>query len=394
MHGGSLRDVGEQPVHPPQCRGGRACRRRLCVVRQAPETWQRKTVSSSRAIPLEPEFRRWSERGCDAPSQKGVGNVLVARWHSVFSSGHKNATGAPRSPSGDEASPPPAIGNFGIPLECGASRGSQKTGSALNFRHGVMDEQPGRDPDADFLSPSLAGRAALARQIGFQGRGFSFVAGGSGRRHRRIGESVFSFTPARWCSGSFSRNRLIPCKPPKCSAPWQRLLVPTLGGLRGGLDSLLGFPADRPARFERSAGSRRRGRRTAAVPHGVGEDRLGAGEHRHRRLHRARGRHHAIVGDARLQTRPDRQMAALPAAAARRLRRGGGNCRRLQRANCRCGVCIADRAGKLFNEPVRAARLRLRDRDNGVAQRFSESNRGIACRCFRRRLRRNCPGSS
>ena len=62
--------------------------------------------------------------------------------------------------------------------------------------------------------------------------------------------------------------------------------------------------------------------------------------------------------------------AALPAAAAGRLRRGVRHRGGLQRADCRGRVRIADRAGKFFDEPFCAAGFFIGHRGDGVAQFF------------------------
>ena len=62
---------------------------------------------------LSPEVRSWPGRGCDASSQKGAGDALVASYGGDYTAAEKNATVASLSPCGDEASPPPATGNPG-----------------------------------------------------------------------------------------------------------------------------------------------------------------------------------------------------------------------------------------------------------------------------------------
>ena len=82
-------------------------------------------------------------------------------------------------------------------------------------------------------------------------------------------------------------------------APWQRLAVPTLGGLAAGLILYWGF------RLVGPQGSSDLLRSSWQVTNDflseqLNEDGLGAGEHCHRCIHRTRRRHHAIVRDARL----------------------------------------------------------------------------------------------
>jgi hypothetical protein len=60
------------------------------------------------------EFRSRPERSCDASSQKGAGDALVASCGSDYAAAGKNATGASLSPCGDEASPLLSAGRFGI----------------------------------------------------------------------------------------------------------------------------------------------------------------------------------------------------------------------------------------------------------------------------------------
>lgn len=60
------------------------------------------------------EFRSRPRCSCDAPSQNGVGDALVASGHDVFPPVSQNATWASRAPFGDEASPLHAPCNFGI----------------------------------------------------------------------------------------------------------------------------------------------------------------------------------------------------------------------------------------------------------------------------------------
>jgi hypothetical protein len=69
------------------------------------------------ALFFQPDFRSWPERSCDASSQKGAGDALVASCGSDYSAAGKNATGASLSPCGDEASPLLSAGRFGIRVQ-------------------------------------------------------------------------------------------------------------------------------------------------------------------------------------------------------------------------------------------------------------------------------------
>jgi hypothetical protein len=46
--------------------------------------------------PVNPDFRSWLKRSCDAPSQKGVGDALVASCGGDDAAAGKNATGRRR----------------------------------------------------------------------------------------------------------------------------------------------------------------------------------------------------------------------------------------------------------------------------------------------------------
>jgi hypothetical protein len=68
-------------------------------------------------LPFQPELRSWPERSCDALSQKGAGDALVASCGSDYPAAGKNATGASLSPCGDEASPLLSAGRFGVRVQ-------------------------------------------------------------------------------------------------------------------------------------------------------------------------------------------------------------------------------------------------------------------------------------
>ncbi len=62
------------------------------------------------------------------------------------------------------------------------------------------------------------------------------------------------------------------------------------------------------------------------------------------------------------------RLATVSVETSGRVRRGFGNGRRLQRADCGSGLCRADRPGKLLDELVCSPALLLRYRVNGVAK--------------------------
>ncbi len=90
----------------------------------------------------------------------------------------------------------------------------------------------------------------------------------------------------------------------------------------------VGLAAGGQARLDQPAGSGRGRRRAAAVPQRCGARGVVADEHRDGGVDRTGGRHHAVVGDGRLEVGATGQMAAVSLAPARGLRGGGGAWRR------------------------------------------------------------------
>ena len=151
---------------------------------------------------------------------------------------------------------------------------------------------------------------------------------------------------------------------------WERLLIPTVGGLVAGLVLYWGLRLVGKQRssniLEVVATSDGRLPFRTAIVKAV----FLAVEHRQRRIHRAGRGDHATGGDLRIEVGATRALAALSVAVAGGVRRGFGNFGGVQRADHGRGVCGADRAGKFFDEPVRAAGVFLGGGVDGVAEFF------------------------
>ncbi len=140
-----------------------------------------------------------------------------------------------------------------------------------------------------------------------------------------------------------------------------------------GFGPLLGVAPGGPARFQQPVGGGGGRRWPPTLPQRRDQIHLFAYHHRIRWLDRSRGRHYSIRGDPRLQVGSTRQMASVPAASAGGLRRGLGDCRRVQCAHLRRRIRRVNRAGKFLHEPVCTAGFCFRDRHDGFAQLFRHS---------------------
>ena len=154
-----------------------------------------------------------------------------------------------------------------------------------------------------FSSVIGSGRCAIRERIRFSEEAFHLLlAGGVGVIGGLV--NIFFYYATESVRLLFLRQPGELVEVAELMAPWQRVLTPTAGRPVRGAGAALG-PADGgAAAFEQPAGGRGGGGRAPAVSQRPGEVPLLAGHDRVGRVHRAGGRHRAVVGDAVVEVGP------------------------------------------------------------------------------------------